>query len=67
MLSGKEVTFIEQLGLSPEQRKQWLRELKKILGCGGYIEEDRLVIAGDQRERLPRLLEKRGVLEITVS
>ncbi|MBT8491915.1 MAG: translation initiation factor [Deltaproteobacteria bacterium] len=64
---GKEVTFIEQLGLPPNQMKQWLRELKKILGCGGYIEDDRLVVAGDQRDRLPGLLEERGVRKVTVS
>jgi translation initiation factor 1 len=64
---GKEVTFIERLGLPPEQMKQWLRELKKVLGCGGYIEEDRLVVAGDQRDRLPGLLEERGVRKVSVS
>jgi translation initiation factor 1 len=58
---GKEATRVEKLGLSGPELERWLRELKQSLGCGGFVEGDALVLQGDQRERLPPLLEKRGV------
>jgi translation initiation factor 1 len=64
---GKEVTFVEKLGLSADDLARWCRELKQALGCGGAIEEGAIVLQGDQRMRVPALLEKRGVGGITVS
>ena len=32
---GKEATVIEQLDLSPAERRSWLKALKAALGCGG--------------------------------
>jgi len=63
---GKEVTVVEQLGLSATELEKWLKALKGSLGCGGTVEEDTLVLQGDQRERLPALLEARGVRRVTV-
>ena len=63
---GKEATVIEQLGLSAEDAETWCREIKRQLGCGGGVEGEDLVFAGDQRARLPRLLEARGVRRVTV-
>ncbi|MBN8465157.1 translation initiation factor [Corallococcus exiguus] len=63
---GKEVTVVEQLGLPAAQLDTWLKALKGGLGCGGVVEEDALVLQGDQRERLPALLEARGVRKVTV-
>jgi translation initiation factor 1 len=63
---GKEVTVVEQLTLSAADREGWLKELKSALGCGGVIEGDALVLQGDQRKRLPKLLEKRGVKKVTL-
>jgi translation initiation factor 1 len=62
---GKEVTIVEQLGLAPELLDEWCRELKRALGCGGNVEGDTLVFGGDQRARLPGLLEAKGVRRIT--
>lgn len=64
---GKEVTVVERLGLPDVDAEAWCRELKRQLGCGGGVEGDDLVFAGDQRARLPRLLEARGVARITVA
>ena len=64
---GKEVTVIDHLNLTAAQRAAWLKAFKAALGCGGIIEEDRLVLQGDQRERLPPLLTERGVRKVTVS
>jgi translation initiation factor 1 len=63
---GKEVTVVEQLGLPPAEREAWLKALKGSLGCGGAVEEDVLVLQGDHRERLPALLEARGVRRVVV-
>jgi len=64
---GKEATVIEQLGLSAADLETWCRELKRALGCGGAVEETSIALAGDQRGRLPALLEARGVRRVTVS
>ncbi|WP_224372078.1 translation initiation factor [Hyalangium versicolor] len=63
---GKEVTVVEQLGLPSAEREVWLKALKGALGCGGVVEEESLVLQGDQRDRLPALLEARGVRRVTV-
>ncbi len=63
---GKEVTVIEKLELPIKERDVWLKALKGALGCGGTIEGDALVLQGDQRERLPAVLTKRGVRKVTV-
>ena len=58
---GKEVTVIEHMALSPKQREEWLKALKAGLGCGGVVEGQNLVLQGDQRNRVPKILEARGV------
>lgn len=63
---GKEVTVVEQLGLAPKELLVWLKALKQSLGVGGTVEGDTLVVQGDQRDRLPALLEARGVRRVTV-
>jgi translation initiation factor 1 len=63
---GKEVTVVEQLGLREAELEKWLKALKGSLGCGGTVEGETLVLQGDQRERLPALLEARGVRRVTV-
>lgn len=62
---GKEVTLIERLGLAAPALETWARELKRDLGVGGHVDGDVLVLAGDQRARLPSLLEARGVRKVT--
>jgi len=63
---GKEVTVVEQLGLPAAALRVWVKELKGALGCGGAVEGDALVLQGDQRDRLPALLEERGVRRVSV-
>ena len=64
---GKEVTLVEKLALAAKDLETWCRELKQALGCGGSVEEESIVLQGDQRKRLPDLLTKRGVAKVTVS
>jgi translation initiation factor 1 len=62
---GKEVTVVEQLeGVDLDK---WLKDLKNSLGCGGALEGATLVLQGDQRKRLPKLLEAKGVRKVIVS
>jgi translation initiation factor 1 len=63
---GKEVTLVEQLSVSASELQAWLKALKTALGCGGVVEKESLVLQGDQRDRLPQLLEKRGVRKVIV-
>ncbi len=64
---GKEVTVVEGLGLEAAALAAWAKALKQTLGCGGHVEGECLVLAGDQRVRLPKLLESRGVARVIVS
>jgi translation initiation factor 1 len=64
---GKEATIVEQLNLEDAQLDEWCREFKRALGCGGHVEGALLVFGGDQRTRLPTLLEHKGVRRVTVS
>jgi len=61
---GKEATVIEKLALSPSALEGWANALKRALGCGGCVEGDALVVQGDQRERVARWLEARGVRKV---
>jgi translation initiation factor 1 len=63
---GKEVTLVEQLALSPRERAEWLLAMKQDLGCGGTLEDETLVLQGDQRARVRAWLEARGVARISV-
>jgi translation initiation factor 1 len=63
---GKEVTVVEHLAIATTARDEWLKALKAALGCGGTVEEERLVLQGDQRKRLPALLQARGVKKVTL-
>ena len=62
--SGKAVTVIDHLGV--KDLEPWLKALKSSLGCGGAIEGDRIVLQGDQRERLKTILPARGVKKVVL-
>lgn len=63
---GKEVTIVSHLELKPDALAVWLKALKSELGCGGSVEEDTLVLQGDQRERAKAVLSARGVARVTI-
>lgn len=62
---GKEATVVEKLALPPPKLAAWAEALKKSLGCGGGVEGDALVVQGDQRDRVVRWLEGKGVRKVT--
>lgn len=57
---GKGVTVIAGLGLPAEQLEALATELKKRCGCGGAVENGRIEIQGDHRDRLVQELTQRG-------
>lgn len=61
---GKEVTVVEKLALAPAALAGWADELKRGLGCGGAVEDDAIVLQGDQRDRARTWLEKKGVRRV---
>lgn len=63
---GKEATLVEKLDLPERALAGWLDEAKRSLGCGGAVEGGTLVLQGDQRERVARWLEKKGVRKVTL-
>lgn len=63
---GKEVTIVSHLALKPDRLAVWLKGLKNELGCGGNVEDDLLVLQGDQRERAKAALLARGVGQVTL-
>jgi translation initiation factor 1 len=63
---GKEATLVEKLELPSPALERWLEEAKRALGCGGSVEDGALVLQGDQRERVARWLERRGVRKVTL-
>jgi len=56
---GKTVTLVEGIAaLDDAGRKALARALGKALGCGASVEDDAVVLQGDQRERATEWLEK---------
>ena len=63
---GKEATIVEKLALPAAELSSWSNDLKRALGCGGGVEDDALVLHGDQRARAKAWLEARGVRKVTL-
>jgi translation initiation factor 1 len=61
---GKEATLVLKLALPPTELARWADALKRALGCGGGVEGDAIVVQGDQRERVMKWLEGRGVARV---
>ena len=57
---GKKVTLIEGFQGSNEDLKSLARELKSSCGVGGSVGESGILIQGDFRERLIKLLQDKG-------
>jgi translation initiation factor 1 len=57
---GKGVTVISGLGLPADQLETLATELKKRCGSGGGVENGRIEIQGDHRDKLVQELTQRG-------
>ena len=56
---GKTTTTIGGF-LSADALGPLAKDIGKSLGCGAFVEEDVIIVQGDQRERLKSLLLKKG-------
>ncbi|SEQ71170.1 SUI1 family translation initiation factor [Natrinema salaciae] len=56
----KPVTIIEGFDLSQSEIKSTASDLKRSLGTGGTVDDERIELQGDHRDRLPALLRDRG-------
>lgn len=57
---GKKVTLVEGFVGSKDDLKDLARELKSSCGVGGSVVETSILIQGDFRERVIKLLEDKG-------
>jgi translation initiation factor 1 len=57
---GKTVTVVEGLPRNREFLRTLATELKRACGSGGTVDEDRVEIQGEHRERLRELLRAKG-------
>jgi translation initiation factor 1 len=64
---GKTATILSGLEGEPAQMKKLGKELGRSLGCGVFVEGADLVIQGDHRVRLKKLLEDRGARRVKMS
>jgi translation initiation factor 1 len=62
---GKTVTQVTHLGLPSAALDRWCADMRRLLGCGGSVEEETLVFQGDQRVKAAAILEARGVSKVT--
>ncbi|ELY78574.1 translation initiation factor [Natrinema pallidum] len=56
----KPVTIVEGFDLGPDEIKSIASELKRSMGTGGTVDEDRIELQGDHRDRVPALLREQG-------
>lgn len=61
---GKIVTTIA--GVREAAREQIARDIRVAVGCGASIEDDLIVVQGDQHARLKGFLEARGVRKVII-
>ncbi len=64
---GKTVTLVKGFPASGKALKPLAKELGRALGVGVSVEEDALVVQGDQRDRLQNWLEYKGVGRVVLT
>jgi len=57
---GKPVTIIEGFDLEQREVESIASEVKRALGTGGTVDDGRIELQGDHRDRVPDLLRERG-------
>ena len=62
---GKTVTVVRGLAPFGERLQEAAKLLQKRLGCGGVVQEDEVVLQGDQRARATQALEALGVRRVS--
>ena len=57
---GKTVTIVEDVDATEIDVSELASELKRQLATGGTVDDGRIELQGDHRDRLPELLAERG-------
>lgn len=63
---GKLATCVTHLALPTPQLEALCAKLRQALGCGGAVEQEVLVLQGDQRDRAAAWLTTYGVKRVTL-
>jgi translation initiation factor 1 len=63
---GKTITLLGGAQVDSDSLGTLARRLGKKLGCGAFVEDGCIVFQGDQRPRLPGLLEALGAAKVKV-
>ena len=58
---GKTVTAVSFRGGVPRSMEAVAKEIRTALGCGGTVEDERIILQGDQIERASAWLAAKGV------
>lgn len=58
--NGKPITLIDNYTGAKEDFKELAREIKTALGVGGSIKNDQIIIQGDYRPQIMKILKDRG-------
>ena len=61
---GKEATIIEGITSNSEQLKQLATFIKTTCGVGGSAKDGRIIIQGNQRDKIIELLKKKGYKDV---
>ncbi|SDL00466.1 MULTISPECIES: SUI1 family translation initiation factor [Natronorubrum] len=56
----KPVTIVEGFDLESDEIKSIASDLKSSMGTGGTVDDGRIELQGDHRDRVPDLLRERG-------
>lgn len=64
--AGKEVTLIEGFEMDEAGLEDMAKKLKSQCGIGGSVMDDMILLQGDQRKKLPSVLQKMGFKKIKV-
>ena len=58
---GKTVTVIDGfVGIGPPEKEALAKKMRNACGCGGTVKDGAIVIQGDQRETVARILTEAG-------
>jgi len=57
---GKSITIIENYTGNKEDFEELARELKTALGVGGTVKDEQIIIQGDYRPRIMKILKELG-------
>jgi translation initiation factor 1 len=63
---GKTVTCVRGIDASAAQLEQLAKELRQALGCGSSVEENEIIVQGEQTERVAKWLEAQGAKRVVI-